>query len=171
MSDSVRHLFWGVSLFILYVLLAAMVAPLMALIRVSAPLAPSQTFALLAVGELVSFLPFLGAAKRCWSIETRAEWITFTLFGAVLACNFSWGIYCCQHMPLGGLFSSAFEMKRMLMLTIIAFLDFVLFMIFFMKLSLISFSFSLVQRTENIFRFFSPHCVLTVWVKVNYQSN
>ena len=127
MSDSVRHLFWGVSLFILYVLLAAMVAPL---IRVSAPLAPSQTFALLAVGELVSFLPFLGAAKRCWSIETRAEWITFTPFGAVLACNFSWGIYCCQHMPLGGLFSSAFEIKRMLMLTIIAFLDFVLFMIF-----------------------------------------
>ena len=98
MSKSLNHLFWGVSLFTLYLLMAAMVTPLM---RTAAPLQPSQTYALIAVGELVSFLPNIGITKRQWSIRKRVEWITFTLFSAMLSSNFVCVIYCSQHMPLG----------------------------------------------------------------------
>ena len=97
-GDDVNHLLWGVTLFTLYIVLSAMVAPLM---RLSAPLAPSQTFALLTLGEFLSFLPCLGIAKRQWSIKKWQEWVTFALLGVVLACNFAVNIYCSQNMPLG----------------------------------------------------------------------
>ena len=97
-GDDVNHLLWGVTLFTLYIVLWAMVAPLM---RLSAPLAPSQTFALLTLGEFLSFLPCLGIAKRQWSIKKWQEWVTFALLGVVLACNFAVNIYCSQNMPLG----------------------------------------------------------------------
>ena len=96
--EDVGHLLWGVALFTLYIVLSGMVAPLM---RLSAPLKPSQTFALLFVGEFVSFLPSIGSAKRNWSLTKWGELITFALLGCVLACNFAWGIYCSQNMPLG----------------------------------------------------------------------
>ena len=97
-EGKVRHLLWGVVLFTLYIVLSAMVAPLM---RLSSPLAPSQTFALLFLGEFVSFLPFLSLARRQWNITKWTEWIVFSIFGCALAGNFAAHIYCAQNMPLG----------------------------------------------------------------------
>ena len=100
MEESLFHLLWGVTLFCLSLSLCSLVGPLM---RVTAPLPPSQAYALIVVGEVVSFLPYFPKIKQKWSITRRAQWITFILFGGVLACNFIWGIYCAQHMPLGEL--------------------------------------------------------------------
>ncbi len=108
MSASVAHLFWGVLLFTLYLLKAAMLTPLM---RTAAQLQPSQTYALMAAGEVVSFLPNVGIIKRQWSIRKRVEWITFILFGAMLSSNVICVIYCSQHMPLGGLFFRYCDIK------------------------------------------------------------
>ena len=97
-SSSMYHLFWGVTLFSLYTVLMAKVATLM---RLSPPLLPSQTYALIFVGEICSFAPFIPAAIRRWSINKKAEWISFLLFSSAMACSFIWGIYCTQRMPLG----------------------------------------------------------------------
>ena len=98
MTEERRHLLWGIVLFCLYTVIASLVTPLM---RAAAPLAPSQTYALIFVGEIVSFAPYLGIARRKWSIKRKAEWITFIVFGVILATTFLYGIYCAQHMPLG----------------------------------------------------------------------
>ena len=98
MRESLFHLLWGVVLYSLYIMLAAMVSPLM---RVCSPLAPSQTYALICVGEIISFIPYLKIAKEKWSIKTKSEWLTFAIFGLILASNFVFGIYSSQNMPLG----------------------------------------------------------------------
>ena len=98
MGHGLFHLIWGVTLFCLYLSLAGLLTPLM---RVTPPLAPSQTYALIADGEVVSFLPYLPKTKQKWSIVKKAQWITFVISGGVQACTFFWGIYCTQHMPLG----------------------------------------------------------------------
>ena len=55
MPSGLYHLLWGVVLYSCYMFLVALVASLM---RFSAPLAPSQTFALMSVGEILSLAPF-----------------------------------------------------------------------------------------------------------------
>ena len=97
-KGTVRHLLWGVILYSLFKLLAAMGPTLM---RFSSPLPPSQTYALLFVGELFSFLPFVGVSSREWSVNKRHEWIAFTVMGCALAANFAAYIYCARNMPLG----------------------------------------------------------------------
>ena len=67
-NENLFHLFWGVTLFGLYVVLASIVAPLM---RITAPLTLAQAYAIFNVGEVVSFLPLIPTTKRRWSISTR----------------------------------------------------------------------------------------------------
>ena len=98
MRESLNHLLWGVVLFSLYIVMTAMLAPLM---RVCSPLAPSQTYALICLGEIFSFIPYVKLAKRKWSIKRKSEWITFGIYGLILGSNFVLVIYCSQNMPLG----------------------------------------------------------------------
>ena len=98
MRKSLNHLLWGVVLVSLSIILTSMVSPLM---RVCAPLASSQTNALICVSELLAFLPYAKLAIAKWSIKTKSEWLFFGLYGLILASNFAFGIYCSQNMPLG----------------------------------------------------------------------
>ena len=74
-NENLFHLFWGVTLFGLYVVLASIVAPLM---RITAPLTLAQAYAIFNVGEVVSFLPLIPTTKRRWSISTRVGILYFT---------------------------------------------------------------------------------------------
>ena len=55
MASGLYHLLWGVVLYSCFMFLLALVASLM---RFAAPLAPSQTYALMSIGEIVSLAPF-----------------------------------------------------------------------------------------------------------------
>ena len=64
------HLFWGVTLYTLYRILFATVASLM---RLTPPLLPSQTYALIFVGEVVSFAPFTYTAYRQYTMVQNGQ--------------------------------------------------------------------------------------------------
>ena len=98
LKETIRHLLWGVILYSLYVLLSSM-GPI--LMRFSLSLPPSQTFAFLSVGELFSFLPFVGVTSREWSVNKRHEWIAITVMCCALSANYAGYIYCARNMLLG----------------------------------------------------------------------
>ena len=98
MPSRLFHLFWGVTLYTLYTILMAMNASLM---RLSPPLLPSQTYALIFVGQFVSFAPFTLHAYRQWRITKTNEWIVQSVLGIVMACSYIYVLYCTTHMPLG----------------------------------------------------------------------
>ena len=101
MATRMTHLIKGVALYTLYMFLFALVSSLM---RFSAPLMPSQCYALMFVGEAISLTPLAVIIKRNWSLNTKMEWTAFIIWGIVLACSYVWMIYCTQNMPLGTAF-------------------------------------------------------------------
>ena len=98
MDFNTQHLLWGVTLYSLHLLLCSIG---MTLTRVSSLLLPSQAYAISIIGELISFLPFLGVTKREWKVNKCYEWIAFSVFGFSYALYFAAFIYCSQTMPLG----------------------------------------------------------------------
>ena len=97
-TTRLHHLFKGVILYTVYMVLCAMVSSLM---RFAAPLMPSQAYALIFVGEVISLVPFSVTAKNNWSLKTKTEGIAFSVWSCVLACSYVWLIYCTKNMPLG----------------------------------------------------------------------
>ena len=98
MNSYIRHLFWGVTLYTLFVLLSSL-GPILMRYSLSLPL--SQTYAFIFVGESLSFLPFIIVTKHEWSLNERREWVAFSLFGCAVVANFAGCIYRARNMPLG----------------------------------------------------------------------
>ena len=77
MDLKISHLLWGVLLFCLYILLDAVLMPMM---RLGDALAPSQMLALIAASEAATQIPFLGVIWREWSIVkgtfSSLSWLT-----------------------------------------------------------------------------------------------
>ena len=93
------HLLWGVLLYLLYMLLAAMKFPLMR--QAGKSLTPSQTLGLIAVGEALTLLPFAGVVRRQWTIKKLEEWLAFSILSALLPLTFLAQVICAAVMPLG----------------------------------------------------------------------
>ena len=93
------HLLWGVLLYLLYTMLAAMELPLMR--QAGKSLTPSQTLGLIAVGEALTLVPFVGVVRREWTIAKLEEWLAFSFLSVPLSLTFLGQVICAAVMPLG----------------------------------------------------------------------
>ena len=107
MDWKIYHLVWGVVLFFLYNVLTAVGITIM---RLSHSILPSQTLALMFVGEVVCLLPLAPFIRRQWSIVKPKEWIAFTCLTLLLGAHSAASIFCTQHMNLG---KTAIARKRL----------------------------------------------------------
>ena len=98
MEEDIGNFVLGLFLFLLYLLMYAIQAPLE---RLSNALATSQTLALIATSEALCILPFFGIVRKNWSIITPKEWLAYGTLSVLLACNFFSRIYCSKSMTLG----------------------------------------------------------------------
>ena len=93
-----RHLRWGLVLFSLN---ALVYSTHVSIVRLCSALKPSQTMALMFVGEVVVLLPFSGIIWRRWSVSDPKAWAAFCLLGLLVAMFHVAAIFCTQHMNLG----------------------------------------------------------------------
>ena len=93
------HLLCGVLLYFVYRVLAAMELPLLR--QAGKSLTPSQTLGLIAAGEALTLLPFVGVVSRQWTIAKLEEWFALSVLGAVLPLTFLGRVICAAVMPLG----------------------------------------------------------------------
>ena len=98
MNEKIRNLTWGVGLYALYTILYSYQIPLL---KLCGALTPSQTLALMFVGEFLSQIPFMFLIYQKWSISKRREWIAFGTLGCMLAGYHGAAAYCAQKVNLG----------------------------------------------------------------------
>ena len=98
MNDKTFHLWWGVGLFMLYVVLFSVQVPIM---RLCDALKPSQTLALMFLSEAASLLPLVTIIRQEWAVSKPKEWVAYSTLGLLLGSFYVTTTYCAQHMNLG----------------------------------------------------------------------
>ena len=100
MDDAIRHLLWGVLLFTVYVIICAYD---LAYLHLCGSLKPSQTLALLFVGETVTLLPFSTIIWKHWTLHKPKEWLAFGTLGFLQGAFHAIVAFCANIMKLGEL--------------------------------------------------------------------
>ena len=72
LNDDAVHLFWGMTLLLLSVILYAILTPL---IQLSAALTTAQILILIFLGQLITLLPLINVVWRYWQVINFNDWI------------------------------------------------------------------------------------------------